>query len=140
MDGAENKMAPTVYFKDMLRKGHFMIQRCTETGVGVFYPRVISMHSGKPSLEWIKASGNGTVYSTTVIHRKPERGGNYNLALIDLEEGCRIMSRVDGVQPEDVYIGMQVHANIVELGGEPAVTFRCAAELKSSKNVRSDQP
>nr|WP_233154875.1 Zn-ribbon domain-containing OB-fold protein [Candidimonas nitroreducens] len=121
----------------MLRRGHFMIQRCSVTGNGVFYPRVISPYSGKSTLEWIEASGTGTVYSTTVVHRKPERGGNYNLALIDLDEGGRMMSRVEDIDPAEVRIGMRVRADIVEQGGEPVVVFRQAVAL-SDNDTRSN--
>ncbi|OWT59137.1 Zn-ribbon domain-containing OB-fold protein [Candidimonas nitroreducens] len=133
----EHTMAPAAYFKHMLRRGHFMIQRCSVTGNGVFYPRVISPYSGKSTLEWIEASGTGTVYSTTVVHRKPERGGNYNLALIDLDEGGRMMSRVEDIDPAEVRIGMRVRADIVEQGGEPVVVFRQAVAL-SDNDTRSN--
>ena len=63
-------------------------------------------------LDWVKASGSGTVYSTTVVRRKPEAGGDYNVALIDLAEGPRMMSRVVGVEPTAVKIGMKVRARI----------------------------
>src|SRR3546814_7529570 len=67
----------------------------------IFYPRAICPHSGSTNLEWRDASGRGTVYSTTVVRRKPDRGGNYNVALLDLEAGPRMMSRVDGVRSEE---------------------------------------
>jgi uncharacterized OB-fold protein len=63
-------------------------------------------------------SGTGTVYSTTVMRRKAEAGGDYNVALIDLQEGPRLMSRVEGVAPQDVKIGMAVTARIASGGDE----------------------
>jgi uncharacterized OB-fold protein len=82
-----------------------------------FYPRVLCSHCGSPKLTWQPASGQGTVYSTTVVRRKPEQGGDYNVALVDLSEGPRMMSRVDGLAPHEVMIGMDVRAKIIDEPG-----------------------
>jgi uncharacterized OB-fold protein len=63
------------------------------------------------------------VYSTSVIRQKPEKGGDYNVALIQLEEGPRLLSRVMDVEPDKVTIGMAVSAHIAELDGQRAVVF-----------------
>ena len=100
-----------------------MIQRSRSTGAYVFYPRVAAPGSGETDLEWVEASGDGTVYSTTVVRNRPEKGGDYNVALIDLAEGPRMMSRVIDIDPGDVKIGMPVEARIEELDGAPQVLF-----------------
>lgn len=71
-------------------------------------------------------SGQGTVYSTTVVRRKAEAGGDYNVALIDLKEGVRMMSRVEGISPEAVAIGMPVQATIIDGEGGKLVVFHLA--------------
>ena len=63
------------------------------------------------------------VYSTTVVRRKPEAGGDYNVALVDLKEGVRLMSRVEGVPPEAVRIGMSVRARIASENGQGLLVF-----------------
>ena len=71
------------------------------------------------SLEWRVASGLGTVYATTVTH--PAQGEPYNVALIDCDEGFRLMSRVEDIDPMRVSIGMRVRFRIHKPGGdEPA--------------------
>lgn len=95
-----------------------MIQRSRSTGRHVFYPRVMVPGTGERDLEWVEASGAGTVYAITVNRA---REGNTNLALIDLAEGPRMMSRIEGV--ETVPIGTAVRARIVEEGGAPLVVF-----------------
>jgi uncharacterized OB-fold protein len=50
----------------------------------------------------------GVVYATTVVHRPGEEP--YNVCLVDLDEGVRVMGRVDGLAPQDVTIGLQVQA------------------------------
>ncbi len=114
---------PEATFQAHLAEGRFMIQRSASTGLHVFYPRVVMPCSGEADLEWVEASGEGTVYATTVTRRRAEKGGDYNVALIDLAEGPRMMSRVVGIDPTEVTIGMKVQARIDELNGTPAVLF-----------------
>ena len=93
---------PARQFEQFLAEGKFMIQRSASSGASVFYPRTVAPGTGVADLEWIEASGKGTVYSTTVVRQRPEKGGDYNIALIDLEEGPRMMSRVVGIAPDQV--------------------------------------
>jgi uncharacterized OB-fold protein len=65
----------------------------------VFRPRV-------GPTEWRVSAGHGTVYATTVV--RPRGGEAYNLVLVDLDEGFRMMSAVIGVAPEEVAIGTRV--------------------------------
>jgi uncharacterized OB-fold protein len=112
---------PDQQFFDFLREGRFMIQRVVGEGAYVFYPRVAAPGDGG-ELEWVEASGRGRVYSTTIVRKKPPQP-SYNVALIDLEEGPRMMSRVEGVAPEEVKIGMDVRARIVQREDEAFVVF-----------------
>lgn len=120
-------MGPEAQFQAYLADGKFMIQRSASTGVYVFYPRAFVPGTGEEDLEWVEASGEGTVYATTVNRRSPEKGGSFNVALIDLAEGPRMMSRVIGIAPEEVSIGMKVTAKIEDLNGAPAVVWEKAA-------------
>ena len=113
---------PDVEFRAFLTEGRFMIQRSRSSGVHVFYPRAVTPGTGARDLEWVEASGRGVVYSTTVVRKKPPEP-SYNVALIDLAEGPRMMSRVDGVDPAAVRIGSAVRARIIDQDGEPVVVF-----------------
>jgi uncharacterized OB-fold protein len=115
-------MQPEKDYIEHLAQGRFMIQRSRASGQHVFYPRMAAPGSGDTDLEWVEASGLGTVYSTTVIRQKPPTP-HYNLALIDLAEGVRMMSRVEDVAPEDVKIGMRVRAKVTREGEQPLVVF-----------------
>lgn len=110
-------LLPESDFQRFLTEGRFMLQRSRHTGAYVFYPRVAEPGTGSTDLEWVEASGRGVVYSTTVVRQRPPTP-NYNVALIDLEEGVRMMSRVEGIAPEDVRIGMAVRAKVA--GDDPA--------------------
>ena len=102
-----------------------MLQRCKSSGTFIFYPRVAAPATGSIDLEWVRASGLGTVYSTTVIRQKPPKA-DYNLALIDLAEGVRMMSRVENTPPQAVCIGMRVKAKIIREDSGPLVVFEPA--------------
>jgi uncharacterized protein len=115
-------MHPEQDFLAFLQQGKFMLQRSRSSGAFIFYPRIAEPRTGATDLEWVEASGRGTVYTTTVIRQKPPKA-DYNLALIDLAEGPRMMSRVQNVAPHDVKIGMAVRATIVSEEGGPLVVF-----------------
>lgn len=97
---------PLATYQAHLDKGELAYQWDKTAGRAVFYPRVISPHSGSTDLEWRVSKGLGTVYATTVTH--PVQGAPYNVALIDCDEGFRLMSRVEDIDPMAVRIGMRV--------------------------------
>jgi len=81
--------------------------------------------SGHTDLEWQAVSGSGTVYSVTVVRPKPPEAP-HTVALIDLAEGPRMMSCVEGIEPDKVRIGMPVRARIICREGENLVIFQPA--------------
>lgn len=114
---------PEAQYRAFLRDGRFMIQRSASTGRYAFYPRVAAPGSGADDLEWVEASGLGRIYSITVNRA---RTGSYNIALVELDEGPRLMTRIEGV--ETAAIGTRVRARIAEIDGEPAVVFDIVSE------------
>lgn len=106
-----------------LAAGQFRIQRCSACARHVFYGRVLCPHCGADSLQWVDASGRGTVYSTTVVRGKPGEGKDRNIVLVDLAEGPRLMSRVEDIDASAVRIGMQVRAEIRKQGETPLLVF-----------------
>jgi uncharacterized OB-fold protein len=116
---------PDKDFKRFLDEGKFMILRNRGSGRHTFYPRVAEPLTGDTNLEWVPASGNGVVYSTSVMRERPPKQ-DYNVALIDLEEGPRMMSRVEGIAPEAVKIGMKVKAKVIKEDGRSLVVFNPA--------------
>lgn len=105
-----------------LAEGRFMLQRSRASGRHFFYPRVAEPASGARDLEWVPASGRGTVYATTVVRPKPPNIP-YNVVLVDLEEGPRVVSRVEGVAPEAVRIGMAVQARVARQDNHAILLF-----------------
>lgn len=120
-------LSAQTHYQAELDAGRFCIQHCPQCQEHVFTPRELCPHCGAGALRWVRASGLGTVYSTSTVTRKREAGGNYNVALIDLDEGVRMMSRVEGVAPEDVRIGQRVQAHVAQKDGHGLVLFQPVA-------------
>ena len=120
----QENTGPDRRFRDALAKGEIALPKCENCGSFHFFPRVVCPHCHETAMSWHEASGRGEVHTTTVVRRKPERGGDYNICMIELEEGVRMMSRVEGMEPTDVTIGMAVKIFVGEMDGEPAVLCR----------------
>jgi uncharacterized protein len=98
--------SPLATYLAYLERGELAYQFSPSAGGAVFYPRVIAPKTGKADLEWRISKGLGSVHATTVVH--PQKGEPYNVALIDIDEGFRMMSRVEDIPPAHVHIGMRV--------------------------------
>ncbi|MOA25397.1 hypothetical protein D3C78_1461190 [compost metagenome] len=121
-------MSVQTHYQAELDAGRFCLQHCPQCQQHVFTPRELCPHCGASPLRWVRASGLGTVYSSSTIARKQDAGGNYNVALIDLDEGVRMMSRVEGLPPEAVRIGLRVQAQVVQKDGRGLVLFQPAQD------------
>jgi len=110
--------SPLATYNAHLEKGELAYQFSLAANRAVFFPRVLCPYTGSVTLEWRVSKGRGTVYATTVVH--PAEGAPYNVALIDCDEGFRLMSRVEDVPPEQVKIGMRVRFRVHRPGGEEA--------------------
>lgn len=108
--------SPLAIYQQYLDKGELAYQWNPEANRAVFYPRVICPHTGSDRLEWRVSAGFGTVYATTATY--PREGAPYNVALIDVDEGFRLMSRVEDIAPEAVRIGMRVKFRVHRPGGD----------------------
>ena len=98
-------------YADQLARGLFVIQQCPSCVLHVFPPREICPHCGEDTLTWVSPSGHGMVYSHTTVARKAEAGGDYNVVLVDLDEGIRMMSCVVETSAA-ISIGMAVTARV----------------------------
>jgi uncharacterized protein len=108
--------SPLKTYLDHLERGELAYQFSASAGGAVFYPRVIAPKTGKADLEWRISNGLGTVHATTVVH--PQQGEPYNVALIDVDEGFRMMSRVEDIAPTQVRIGLRVKFRVHKAAGE----------------------
>ena len=96
-------------------RGELRVQRCRSCGLHHHYPRMACPHCGSADLEWVTASGLGTVHSFTVIRQQGIPPFNeqvpFVVALVDLDEaGARFIAQMPTVAPETAAIGARVRA------------------------------
>ena len=116
--------SPLAVYQAHLDRGELAYQWSPEANRAVFYPRLICPFTGSDHLEWRVSAGLGTVHATTITHAR--EGAAYNVALIDCDEGFRLMSRVEEIAPEAVKIGMRVKFRVHRPGGdEPPTPSSC---------------
>jgi uncharacterized OB-fold protein len=111
-----SEKSPHAVYVEHLQRGELAYQFSQEAGKPVFFPRVLCPFTGSSKLEWRVSKGRGTVYATTIVH--PAEGAPYNVALIDCDEGFRMMSRVEDIAPDQVRIGQRVRLRVHPAKGE----------------------
>ena len=99
-------------FWDGCREGKLLLQYCDACQHYQFYPRLYCMQCAAKELRWLEVSGRGVVYSYTVIrqNKSPEFVDDvpYNLAIIQLEEGPRMMSNIVDIDLDDLRVDLPV--------------------------------
>ena len=91
----------TLPFFDGLREHRLMLQRCNACGQAYYYPRPICPHCMSDDVQWFQASGKGLVYSFVICHRsQPGFEVPYVIAVVELEEGPRMMTNLVGIEPD----------------------------------------
>ena len=114
------KQSPLGTYVEHLKKGELAYQVNKDTNKPFFYPRAIAPETGSANIEWRVSKGLGTVYTTTAVHYKGE--APLNVAMIDMDEGYRLMSRVEGIDAMDVKIGLRVKVKVIP-GDEKTLPF-----------------
>ncbi|MDQ2904575.1 MAG: Zn-ribbon domain-containing OB-fold protein [Ktedonobacteraceae bacterium] len=93
-------------------QGKLLLQYCDQCQQHQFYPRLYCMHCGSMTPRWVEVSGRGVIYSYTIIHqnKSPEFVNDtpYNVAIVQLEEGPRIMSNIVGSDLASLRVNLPV--------------------------------
>lgn len=99
-------------FWDGCKDGKLLIKQCGACGRAHYYPRSFCPTCWSEDLTWEEASGRGTLYTYSVVHVNdlPPFGERvpYVAAIVDLEEGPRIMTNVEDVAFDELQVGMPV--------------------------------
>ena len=98
-------------FWEGTRAGELRLQRCRHCARVIFYPRSLCPECMSDDIEWFVASGKGSIHSFVVVHRAPPGFQDhvpYVVALVNLVEGPRMMSRITGADPTSVEVGQSV--------------------------------
>jgi len=109
----------TQFFWDAVREHRLLIQRCTGCGALRHPPRPMCPQCHALAWDTVEASGRGTVFSFVMPQHPqfPFMEYPYIVALIELEEGTRLVTNIVGTAPEEVDIGMPVQLIFEEFDG-----------------------
>ena len=99
-------------FWDAAGEGRFLVKRCRACGAVHHYPRQFCPSCWSDDVAWVDASGRATLYTWSVVYANdlppfPERLP-YIAAVVDLEEGPRVMTNIVDCDPADLRIGMDL--------------------------------
>ncbi len=112
----------TEYFWESARKHQLVIQQCEDCHAHQFYPRAFCLTCDSDRVEWVRASGFGTVYSRTIVHlpANPALGlsSPYTAAIVELDEGPRMLTNLTR---NDCAIGSRVQVSWRERKGQAPV-------------------
>lgn len=121
-------------FWEGCRQGKLLLQYCDACQHYQFYPRLYCMRCGGSGLRWVEVSGRGTLYTYTVIRQNKSAEFRervpYNVAIIQLEEGPRMMSNIVDTEPEDLRVDAPVRVVFDAVSDEISLPrFRIASKL-----------
>jgi uncharacterized protein len=121
---ASRKLAPPVItaenktFFEAARQGRFLIPVCTACNRAHWYPRAICPFCAGDKVEWRGASGNGTIYTFSVMRRVKEP---YIIAHVTLAEGPTMLTNIVACDAHEVRIGQPVTLVFQDTDGGPPV-------------------
>lgn len=112
--------ADSAVYWQAAKNNKLMLRRCKSCGEVHFMPRYLCPVCWSEDLEWFEAKGKGNVHSFSIIRRASSAAYAprvpYVVALIDLDEGPRMMSNIVGSDALDVAIGDAVTLEFEERG------------------------
>jgi uncharacterized OB-fold protein len=114
------------FFWEGLRRRELRIQRCAACHQLQHPPLPICRACRGLDLDWVRSTGRGVIHSFVVAQHPPVPPFSYPnvIVLVELEEGTRLVSRLVGVEPDDVAIGQPVAVDFEEVdGGDLALHF-----------------
>jgi len=121
-------------FWDGTAEGKLLLAHCSECDQVIWYPRPFCPACASTSVNWVQASGRGTIYSFTVNRRGVadlpayRDAGVYVLAYVELDEGPRIMTNIVECDPDSVHVGQKVEVVFHDTGQGTALwRFRPAS-------------
>jgi uncharacterized OB-fold protein len=110
----------TEAFWKAAEQGKLLIGRCLDTGKAFFFPRTLSPFTLSDNVDWIEASGRGTIYSFSYMARAPEP---FAIAYVELEEGPMVLTNIVDCDSDALRIGLPVRLVFKPSDGGPPVAM-----------------
>jgi uncharacterized OB-fold protein len=115
---------------DAAREHRLLIKRCSACGRPHFYPRPFCPFCWSDDVDWEQASGRASLYTWSVVHRNDlppfHERVPYVAAIVELEEGPRMATNIEGCGPGDLKVGMAVEVGFRDEGAVVVPVFRPA--------------
>ena len=113
-------------------EGVLAVPKCNECNRTFWHPRPRCPHCGSERVDWIRASGKGAIHTFTIVRQSGDPYFKtrvpYAVAMIDLDEGVRIMTNIVDTPLETLAVGMRVEVLFEDAGGGIAIPlFRGAS-------------
>lgn len=110
------------------KEGKLILPFCKACETVIWYPKAHCNACGSLDVDWRQASGEGTLYSFSTVHRGEgayRETGSFVLALVDLDEGARVLTNIVDGDPAALQIGQRVRA-VFHAAGDAAALVRFA--------------
>jgi uncharacterized protein len=109
------------------RERRLVLPWCDNCGTAFWFPRAVCPHCLGQAIAWKESTGLGVLYAFSV-HRRPGPGrspedGPYAVALVQLEDGVRLMSNIIGCSEDDLTVGMSLELCWFPLADDRALPF-----------------
>ena len=129
----------TAWWVDGWARNELLIQRCEGCGRLRHPPQPRCASCRSPEWTAVRASGRGQLFSYIVSHHPPVDGfeAPFVVALVELDEGTRLVSNVIGVVPEDVYIGMPLELEFVRVDPDMTLPQFVPASASATRDGRT---
>ena len=102
------------------RDGTLLLQRCTSCGTHQFYPRPFCLACSGSDLEWVEATGKGSLHTFAVVHRTADPAFAddvpYVFAVVKLSEGPHLTVNVVDTPAESLRCDMPVQIVFTDIG------------------------
>ena len=118
------KQPESDFYWEKAQAHELWVQKCNDCDKAYFYPRDFCPACGSRNVEWIQASGRGTLHTFAIVHRAPVPAFRdrvpFVVAMVDLDEGARMPTNLIGVEPDPAHIqvGMPVEVAFEDLTDE----------------------
>jgi uncharacterized OB-fold protein len=107
-------------------QGNLLIQRCPSCQSYQFYPRPLCLQCGDEP-DWVPASGRGTLHTYTIIrqNKTPPFAAlvPYAVAIVELDEGVRMMTNLIDCDVDQLSIGMPVEVVLAPVNESIGLPF-----------------
>ena len=102
---------------DAAAQGRLLLPKCKACDRHFFRPEVACTHCFATGWQWIEATGRGTLYSYSVLHKAPAPGFQVPLvlAIVELDEGPCVFSNLVGCEQADIRIGMPLRVRFEQV-------------------------